>query len=85
MTEVTTTYDIIWAIGAVIFGVALLIFRERFLSGNAKIFKNLYEKTNFFLFKHGAAKMNSTDIRIVSIIVAVVLIVAGVGILINVF
>lgn len=78
MNEVGNTYQIIWSILAIIGGVLLLVFRERFIQGTERRFRIWYNKTGFFVFKLQAENTDSTYMRMVSVLVAIMFIVVGI-------
>ena len=50
MADFESTYNTICSVLAIIGGVSLLIFREKFIKGIERGFKEWHEKTVFFLF-----------------------------------
>ena len=71
-------WDIFFSVVAIVVGVLLIICRERFIKGNSRAFWKLYTRTQFPLFKNQAESMDSTYMRMITVVVATFFIVAGI-------
>jgi hypothetical protein len=80
MNDFYAAYQLLWAILALGGGILMLCFRERFIRGNIRICEYLYKKTRLSWFKLQAEGMDSTYMRLVTVIVAVFFIYSGVQI-----
>jgi hypothetical protein len=76
--EVTKWVALTWSVFAILGGTMLLIFRERFIRGNSQTFRRLFDKTQFLIFKFQADNMDSTSMRMISVMVAIILIAVGI-------
>ena len=81
MFEVNSWFDIVWAVGASVFGLTILLFQNKFLTLNAEIYSWLYKKVDWSIFAHGEKKMKSKELKVVTSVVGVVLFVSGIGML----
>jgi hypothetical protein len=74
-------YDIVWAIGAICIGVFGLFFMDRFIKGNVRLYKYLFERTGFSVFKFYASNMDTKYVRLTAYIVSIALLLLGIKIL----
>lgn len=78
-------YEIVWSVLAIIGGILLLVFREKFIEGTERISRSWYDRTGFFVFRLQAENTDSTSMRMVSVVVAIIFIVVGLSTLLNFF
>ena len=70
-------YEMVFSVFAIIMGVLMLFFMDKFIEGNIKVCRYLFEKTKLPLFKFYAEGMSKDSVRLTAYIVAIVFIVAG--------
>ena len=84
MNEFAKVYYISWSVLAIIGGILLLLFREKFIQGTERGFRKWHAKTGFFLFRLQAENTDGTYMRMVTVLVAVIFIVVGIPTLMKV-
>ena len=70
-------YEMVFATFAVLAGILMLFLMDKFIEGNIRICKCLFEKTKLPLFRVYAEGMDRDSVRLTAYIVAIVFIVAG--------
>ena len=85
MADFESTYNTIWSILAIIGGIYLLMFREKFIKGIERGFNEWYAKTGFFLFRIQSEDADSTYMRMVTVLVASMFIIVGIITLLKIF
>ena len=77
MNEFEKLFVELWSSGAIVTGILGLVFRERFISLTKMGFWLWYEKTNFPLFRLQAEHVDSLQMRVITVVVATGLLLAG--------
>jgi hypothetical protein len=76
-THIWQLYQLVWAIFAICLGGFGVFYMDLFIKFNVKLYRVLFDKTGFSVFRYYADNMNSTSVRLTAYIVAVMLIVLG--------
>jgi len=81
--EFEKIYNILLALLLLGFGIHALIYREWSIKISEKGFKRWYKKTGLSLFKFQEENMDSTYMRMVSVLVGIIFIVVGLQMLVQ--
>ena len=76
-------YNFIWSVGALSFGILMVLFRNWFIKANSQAFLALYKRTNFYIFKIQSEEMNRPIMHLVVVIVGMMLIISGIQLLLG--
>ncbi|MCX6735651.1 MAG: hypothetical protein NTZ13_01050 [Candidatus Parcubacteria bacterium] len=81
--EFERIYNVLLSLFLLGLGIHSLLYREWAIKVSERGFKHWYKKTGFSLFKFQAENMDSTYMRMVSVLVGVIFIIVGLQMLIH--